>query len=118
MYVFPFFDNGFNPRAREGRDQNDNIEIIDYHIVSIHAPARGATFSAFSAASCWSCFNPRAREGRDCILHSAEFLLLCFNPRAREGRDDRIVRILLFDYRLNPRAREGRDQSMPNFDTL
>ena len=34
---------GFNPRAREGRDQRDYINMHQYDIVSIHAPARGAT---------------------------------------------------------------------------
>ena len=38
----------FNPRAREGRDQAD-VEYVSNPIVSIHAPARGATFASRSA---------------------------------------------------------------------
>ena len=56
---------GFNPRVREGRDDNSSV---------VH--------------SLPCCFNPRVREGRDVALdrwtgtsqHS-------FNPRVREGRD-------------------------------
>ena len=76
----------FNPRAREGRDC---LSIFDhaYRIVSIHAPARGATMNA-GKATCWpGSFNPRAREGRDRQALSVHQPVGCFNPRAREGRD-------------------------------
>jgi len=55
--------------------------------VSIHAPARGATPSQRMTTGQTACFNPRAREGRDrrevrqLPRHGG------FNPRAREGRD-------------------------------
>ena len=102
-------------------------------IVSIHAPARGATTpSQRSNLDMTICFNPRAREGRDarptCSLSEAR----SFNPRAREGRDFvrplRHFRQNLFqstrprgarhrpgrraatNSSFNPRAREGRDQ--------
>ena len=35
--------------------------------VSIHAPAGGATRSTGRASSLIRCFNPRARGGRDCL---------------------------------------------------
>tara|TARA_Y100001001_G_scaffold151220_1_gene162596 strand:- start:10520 stop:10771 length:252 start_codon:yes stop_codon:yes gene_type:complete len=35
-------DECFNPRAREGRDGID-VEVLKDWLVSIHAPARGAT---------------------------------------------------------------------------
>ena len=47
----------FNPRAREGRDSTTTV--------SIHAPAKGATFDLAARGISASCFNPRAREGRD-----------------------------------------------------
>ena len=54
----------FNPRAREGRDQI--VTLLHYHpIVSIHAPARGATFFEHVFKQFDESFNPRAREGRD-----------------------------------------------------
>ena len=33
----------FNPRAREGRDLSAGKEVWRVDVVSIHAPARGAT---------------------------------------------------------------------------
>ena len=74
----------FNPRARTGRDnktiyrinqlefqstrphgarQGDNIRRKIYG-VSIHAPARGATW-VLKKKHLFLCFNPRARTGRD-----------------------------------------------------
>ena len=55
--------------------------------VSIHAPARGATFATTTPTLSRSCFNPRARTGRD--LHRSRHAPLAhrFNPRARTGRD-------------------------------
>ena len=34
---------GFNPRAREGRDESQCIRATALIVVSIHAPAKGAT---------------------------------------------------------------------------
>ena len=54
----------FNPRAREGRDINASCSIITL-LVSIHAPARGATGYDIARIRREKGFNPRAREGRD-----------------------------------------------------
>ena len=56
-------------------------------LVSIHAPARGATFWLASRRRYILCFNPRAREGRDDNSASSHRKCGRFNPRAREGRD-------------------------------
>ena len=56
--------HSFNPRARMGRDQvvlDDRLPAL----VSIHAPAWGATRCRSPASSNWPSFNPRARMGRD-----------------------------------------------------
>ena len=80
-------------------------------LVSIHAPARGATQKAAAgvvdkimfqstrprgarrtrtrACSSQRCFNPRARAGRDVMMATGFPLYLSFNPRARAGRDSR-----------------------------
>ena len=78
----------FNPRAREGRDpvtampkigeykafqstrpRGARHRIRVHHafvgLVSIHAPARGATSTDTSGRRAHGRFNPRAREGRD-----------------------------------------------------
>ena len=60
----------FNSRAREGRDgEFQLVQVAD--VVSIHAPARGAT--RILVISRWACssFNSRAREGRDSSISEA-----------------------------------------------
>ena len=78
-------------------------------IVSIHAPARGATDTTFCPRRQTRCFNPRAREGRDSYRYEETLNSLCFNPRAREGRDRPTIRVIFPSSGFNPRAREGRD---------
>ncbi len=56
-------------------------------IVSIHAPAGGATFAPRWRKVRVLSFNPRARGGRDLLSCSTTTILECFNPRARGGRD-------------------------------
>jgi len=110
---FPFFfavvnNQSFNPRTRTGCDQ---AAIEDYlaALISIHAPARGATVKrndyqiprgfqsthphgvrrSFSLVCkiIQNCFNPRTRTGCDlCRKHSLK-LEQCFNPRTRTGCD-------------------------------
>ena len=56
-------------------------------LISIHAPARGATLFWFFLTVQVHHFNPRSREGSD----SNQFTVLTshqnFNPRSREGSD-------------------------------
>ena len=35
----------FNPRPREGSDVNDLDFTIEYLVISIHAPVKGATYN-------------------------------------------------------------------------
>jgi len=99
----------FNPRARVGRDEaREKLEldgVVSIHApawgatalinamefisqVSIHAPAWGATGLDCRASKKLGCFNPRARVGRDLKAFSANYQrYCCFNPRARVGRD-------------------------------
>ncbi len=54
----------FNPRARAGRDGDAAmVQLVD--MVSIHAPARGATDTPRWTRHWKGSFNPRARAGRD-----------------------------------------------------
>lgn len=60
---------GFSPRAREGRGLGYGVVHGGVAVVSIPAPARGATFAQLRTAFAVCGFNPRAREGRDyCML--------------------------------------------------
>jgi hypothetical protein len=58
-----------------------------YKLVSIHAPARGATQYAYIQAAIYGGFNPRARAGRDMQPNYPSIRIDSFNPRARAGRD-------------------------------
>ena len=62
----------------------DTIEIV----ISIHAPARGATARSASSATSMVIFQstlPRGERRRSCLLCSGQ---MYFNPRSREGSDD------------------------------
>ena len=100
-------------------------------VISIHAPAKGATVRAGCICLHSAYFNPRSREGSDntvhfviafCIIsiHAPAkgatlriFHLFCnsqnFNPRSREGSDRGRQRLSIKLYNFNPRSREGSD---------
>ena len=100
----------FNPRSREGSDVIQFVlqaEFIKFQStlprgerletqktsgsqseISIHAPARGATYSPHEIKERLQInFNPRSREGSDLfsVIHLCS--LQDFNPRSREGSD-------------------------------
>ena len=106
---------GFNPRPRAGGDVSAAIVDGRRQLVSIHAPARGATRVGCDrvAASVIS-FNPRPRTGGDlsvaaCSVDAERFqstpprggrrrlgsldvvAVRCFNPRPRAGGDQPAV---------------------------
>jgi len=80
------FDRGFNPRARAGRD---GISCLQHSrcIVSIHAPARGATRIPCGYSPFPKFQSTRPRGARRSAWRLQEKLSR-FNPRARAGRDD------------------------------
>ena len=77
----------FNPRAREGRDDERMISRQDFRKVSIHAPARGATL--LSASYWWLFWVSIHAPARGATVIAVCDTTTCrgFNPRAREGRD-------------------------------
>ena len=100
----------FNPRSREGSDLPSwciwsMASIISIHApargatkvtvhfnqnhsnISIHAPARGATGDAKDIWLAVRNFNPRSREGSDHKCISSASKMRYFNPRSREGSD-------------------------------
>ena len=76
----------FNPRSREGSDR-DGQPLLAGHDISIHAPAKGATFPLAVSRSTVNDFNPRSREGSDRQQPGNKDPLHYFNPRSREGSD-------------------------------
>jgi len=99
----------FNPRTREGCDPDGDecrqviggfqsthprgvrqtiISTVTQIIgVSIHAPARGATYGRLVIGLLRWCFNPRTREGCDGPSMGVALGASRFNPRTREGCD-------------------------------
>ena len=100
-------------------------------MISIHAPAWGATVAEFVKPSIMTDFNPRARVGRDARVGAVTMPPFAFqstrprgarrcatgrtraqchfNPRARVGRDRARYSPRLLSPYFNPRARVGRD---------
>ena len=54
----------FNPRSRKGSDVFPTL-LPKYYLISIHAPARGATNIAEAMTKELENFNPRSRKGSD-----------------------------------------------------
>jgi len=55
----------FNPRTREGCDE-DGLEVTFHDsFISIHAPVKGATTARQMKSAGLLYFNPRTREGCD-----------------------------------------------------
>jgi len=106
----------FNPRPRTGGDRSCPVSFLLLVIVSIHAPARGATpgntcpnsshikfqstppHGGRLEARCYGLkvsqsFNPRPRTGGDELVRWAKMDKKGFNPRPRTGGDShRILR--------------------------
>ena len=123
----------FNPRSREGSDVPQDLHLLSALCISIHAPAKGATWQAVRSRRV-SHFNPRSREGSDERPAQLWARLRHFNPRSREG-SDRIAEPGTYDVAsisihapakgatasvahthrrrddFNPRSREGSDHT-------
>ena len=80
----------FNPRTREGCDNQRKGYTIIIATISIHAPVKGATGSSCHHAGTPD-FNPRTREGCDMSYLLSLPVYFDFNPRTREGCDGPIV---------------------------
>ena len=76
----------FNPRTRMGCDLPVSVEQFPF-LVSIHAPAWGATITNGGYTTADNSFNPRTRMGCDGYNHTLPYLGRCFNPRTRMGCD-------------------------------
>ena len=77
----------FNPRSREGSDLPSWCIWSMASIISIHAPARGATPPGYTECTTTGNFNPRSREGSDDLPDRQPAERDDFNPRSREGSD-------------------------------
>ena len=105
----------FNPRAREGRDPREDPKSRQI-VISIHAPARGAT-----PASTGSCATPRFQStrprGARLFPFSRSRQSRRFQSTRPRGARPRQSRRLRSTRNFNPRAREGRDDFSQNLIT-
>ena len=83
-------------------------------MVSIHAPAWGATVGIRPSFSVVSGFNPRTRVGCDENLRIKSEDGESFNPRTRVGCDPQPWKVGLQVTSFNPRTRVGCDQTFPD----
>ena len=68
IIAYAIYDNfNFNPRSREGSDEQSPDRLLVQPEISIHAPAKGATTVRITYLQSESYFNPRSREGSDTI---------------------------------------------------
>ena len=65
----PLLFCNFNPRSREGSDAGVFM-FIPTIVISIHAPAKGATRKHQKTAQSFLHFNPRSREGSDDFIRA------------------------------------------------
>ena len=77
----------FNPRTRVGCDQRKRGPSVRHHVISIHAPAWGATVALIKGITGSLDFNPRTRVGCDLQEPSIFPHARNFNPRTRVGCD-------------------------------
>ena len=97
----------FNPRSREGSD--DLLDAVGVAVViSIHAPAKGATAPPRQAGAPIRFQSTLPRRERP-NLHEYINNLADFNPRSREGSDQAGERQADRGADFNPRSREGSD---------
>ena len=99
----------FNPRSREGSDDFPLWYARYTSKISIHAPAKGATYTFAYLFFLAIYFNPRSREGSDELVVLLAKGMLNFNPRSREGSDRRYQKTGCAAENFNPRSREGSD---------
>ena len=108
-FRFSQSQNDFNPRSREGSDTTGGV-VVGRGIISIHAPAKGATGIHPHVVRRRYNFNPRSREGSDSGCHISASVHYHFNPRSREGSDENYFATAARCTDFNPRSREGSDK--------
>ena len=84
--IFNWIVYNFNPRSREGSDISRTIAGASSSVISIHAPAKGATANwlLHPISGKFQSTLPR-RERRFYMIHQRKYWN--FNPRSREGSD-------------------------------
>ena len=79
----------FNPRSREGSDFSSRLAAEDI-VISIHAPARGATNPVLNLHKIPKISIHAPARGATLITDRTQADITDFNPRSREGSDGKI----------------------------
>ena len=85
--AFKATDIGFQSTHPRGVRRGHADACRTHYIVSIHAPAWGATTVHRAVSAALQGFNPRTRVGCDVGRASPKYAGACFNPRTRVGCD-------------------------------
>ena len=96
----------FNPRPREGGDYHPILRAQSI-VISIHAPARGATMQIPMALTCKPNFNPRPREGGDVTEEDAvgdQWLFQSTPPRGGRPADGQVWAMICVFQSTPPRG--------------
>ena len=109
----------FNPRTREGCDYSPRFVSHFGRIISIHAPARGATpISYFNSSTASISIHAPARGATSDRVQRAR-APRDFNPRTREGCDVSCLKVCKISIKyFNPRTREGCDTNASGVATF
>ena len=78
----------FNPRSREGSDTRYCM-LVDNTVISIHAPAKGATMIRGESDSGTGISIHAPAKGATCGPRKWSAMRWYFNPRSREGSDSK-----------------------------
>ena len=88
------------------------------NVISIHAPARGATSPVSHNPDQYKISTHAPARGATSGEARRRKANFNFNPRSREGSDCMPLTIFSFPYYFNPRSREGSDRSHCTYTTL
>ena len=106
-----FTSERFNSRSREGSDGDKVIASACLEVVSIHAPARGATLQASGAYPQFYVSIHAPARGATMVTLPTQTAEASFNSRSREGSDrtqpPTYTRLLRFQFTL-PRGERPR----------
>ena len=81
-------------------------------MISIHAPAKGATSALGCAGRRFAYFNPRSREGSDPVQIDLVQLNAISIHAPAKGATHAAPRCIAIKRHFNPRSREGSDASV------
>ena len=102
----------FNPRSRVGSDARAQVADDLSSLVSIHAPAWGATHRSRGRGHTYRVSIHAPAWGATGLTQPNRLWMRCFNPRSRVGSDRHPHRQYLCHQGFNPRSRVGSDWSL------